>query len=49
MDKARQMRRTPKVTSKGETKDHISTLALIILNFYNNDPKIAIDSVKKGL
>ena len=32
----------------GENEEHISTLALIILNFYNNDPKIAIDSVKKG-
>lgn len=28
--------------------NHISALALIILNFYNNDPKIAMDSIKKG-
>lgn len=27
--------------------NHISALALIILNFYNNDPKIAMDSIKK--
>ncbi|ESO05317.1 hypothetical protein HELRODRAFT_171685 [Helobdella robusta] len=29
------------------TSSHISALALIILNFYNNDPKIAMNSIKK--